>query len=257
MTYGFFVRLIRARLLNKISIILILDRNIYSMKVGKLMDLKYYFSGDFAKFEEYFATIEHQKRKYKKKEPMTGIGEPMDEMFYILSGTMAASYLHESGHIKAFSFYGKGYLAPLYFPGDLNMLRSMAFTAVSDLEVYVFNRYTFHQYVNSNPELNMTMYHCYIDLVSLLIQDNANQLFCSGLEKISSFLYIYLENTKNKSHTIDLSQSDVTEFVGLNLKNVSKYLKILRDAGVVETHRNKIIVLDIEKLKGFCSGDIS
>lgn len=221
------------------------------------MDLQYYFSGDFAKFEEYFSTIEHQKRKYKKKEKMSGMGEPIDEMFYVLNGTIAASFLHESGHTKSFSFYGKGALVPLYFPDDLNMLRSMAFTAASDLEVYVFNRYAFKKYVNSNPELNMTMYHGYIDLVSMLILDNANQLFCSGLEKISNFLYIYLINTKKENNTIDLSQSDLTEFVGMNLKNVSKYLKVLRDERIIETHRNKIVVLDMEKLKEHCSADIS
>ncbi len=32
------------------------------------MDSQYYFSGDFNKFEEYFSTIEHHKRLYKKKE---------------------------------------------------------------------------------------------------------------------------------------------------------------------------------------------
>lgn len=220
------------------------------------MDLQYYFSGDFAKFEEYFSTIDHQKRNYKKKETLTGIGEPMDEMFYILSGTMASSYLHESGHNKAFSFYGKGYLAPLYFPGDLNILRSMAFTAVSDLEVYAFNRNSFDQYLYCNAELNKTMYQCYIALVSLLVQDNANQLFCTGLEKVSNFFYIYLDNTKDKNNAIYLSQNEIMEFVGLNLKNVSKYLKILRDDGVIETHRNMINVKDLAKLKGYCSADL-
>lgn len=220
------------------------------------MDLQYYFSGDFSQFEDYFFSIKHERRKYKKGESLTGIGEPMDEMFYILSGTMASSYLHESGHYKAFSFYGKGYLVPLYFPGDLNMLRSLVFTAVSDLEVYVFNRDTFDQYLYGNLELNKIMYQCYIDLVSLLIQENANQLFCTGLEKISNFFYIYLENIKEKNNTIYLSQNEVMEFVGLNLKNVSKYLKILRDDGVIETHRNKINVLDLAKLKGYCSTDL-
>jgi nitrogen regulatory protein PII-like uncharacterized protein len=46
------------------------------------------------------------------------------------------------------------------------------------------------------------------------------------------------------------------EFVGLNLKNVSKYLKILRDAGVIGTYRNMIKVLDMEKLKNYCSFEI-
>lgn len=220
------------------------------------MNLQYYFSGDFSQFEEYFFTIKHQKRSYKKKEDLSSIGEPMDEMFYILNGTLASAYLHESGHYKAFSFNGKGNIAPLYFPGDLNVLRSMVFTAVSELEVLVFNRYDFEQYLFCNRELNKMMYKCYIDLVSLLVQDNANQLFCTGLEKISNFFYIYLENVKDQKNSIYLTQNEIMEFVGLNLKNVSKYLKILRDDGVIETHRNMITVLDMKKLVGYCSAEL-
>ncbi len=164
----------------------------------------------------------------------------MDEIFYIRNGTLAASYLHESGHYKSFCFYGKGYLAPLYFPCDLNVHLSTVFTAVTDLEVYVFNRDKFEQYLFCDTELNKAMYRSYIDLVSLLVQDNANQLFCPGLEKISNFFYIYLENIKDQNNAIYLSQNEIMEFVGLNLQNVSKYLKILRDNHVIETHRNII-----------------
>lgn len=217
------------------------------------MDLQYYFSNDFAIFENYFSKIEHLKRRYEKKELIKAVGEPMEEMYYILNGTMAASFLHETGHVKAFSFYGKGYLAPLYFPGDLNMLRFMAFTAVSALEVYVFNRRKFEQYVNSSPDLNVAMYDAYIKLVSLLVQENANQIFCTGMQKICNFFYIYLENTKDNDNSIYLSQNEIGEFVSLNLANVSKYLKILRDEDVIKTLRNKIIVLNLQKLKEYCS----
>ncbi|WP_303871397.1 Crp/Fnr family transcriptional regulator [Acetobacterium wieringae] len=217
------------------------------------MELQYYFAGDFGEFENYFSNIEHQKRKYKKSDSINAIGEPMDELFYILNGTMAVSYLHKSGHIKAFSFYGKGYLAPLYFPKDIETMHATAFTAVSDLEVYAFKRLSFKQHLDENPKLNDAMYWGYINLVSLLIQDNANQLFCSGMEKICNFFYIYLENMKEKDNTIYLTQNEIMEFVGMNLANVSKYLKILRDEGAIRTQRNKIIVENLQKLKIHCT----
>jgi len=217
------------------------------------MDLQYYFSDDFSEFEDYFSKIEHKERKYKIGEPVNAFGEPMDEMYYILNGTMSASFLHATGNVKTSSFYGKGYLAPLYFPGDLSILRSMAFTAISELEVYVFNRNTFDQYINSNPDLNIAMYQAYIKLVTLNSQELANQLFSPGMEKICNFFYIYLENTKNHDNIIHLSQNAIQEIVGLNRGNVAKYLRILRNEKVLETQRNKIIIINMEKLRGYCS----
>jgi len=220
------------------------------------MDLQYYFSNDFFPFEAYFSKIEHRERKYKANEPVSAIGEPMNEMCYIKNGTIASYFLHESGNIKSFAFYGKGYLAPLYFPGEENTFNSMAFIAVSELEVYVFERKTFDQYLETNHALNKAMYGAYIKLVALLIQENVNQLFCSGMEKICNFFYIYLENMKEKQQSIYLTQSEIAQHVGLNRVNVAKYLKKLRTEEVIETHRNKIMVLNMEKLGKFCSKEI-
>lgn len=220
------------------------------------MELQYYFSDDFSAFEDYFSKIKNSVRRYQKNEPVNGFGEPMDEMYYIINGTMSGSFIHESGNIKTSSFYGKGYLAPLYFPGEIDMMRSFAFTAVTDLEVYVFNRCAFEQYVNSNPALNIAMYGAYIKLVSLNGQELANQLFSPGMEKICNFFYIYLKNTNDHENKIPFSQHAIAEFVGLNRANVAKYLKVLRDEKVIETHRNHVIVINMEKLRQYCSENI-
>lgn len=220
------------------------------------MELQYYFSDDFSAFEDYFSEIKHSVRQYKKNEPVNGFGEPMDEMYYIINGTMAGSFIHESGNIKTSSFYGKGYLAPLYFPGEIEMMKSFAFTAVTDLEVYAFKRNTFDQYVNSNPELNIAMYRAYIKLVSLNGQELANQLFSTGMEKICNFFYIYLKNTNDNENRIPFSQHIIAEFVGLNRANVAKYLKVLRDEEVIDTQRNQIIIINMEKIRRYCSKNI-
>jgi CRP-like cAMP-binding protein len=220
------------------------------------MLLQYYFTDDFSEFEEYFKTIKIGTRSYKKNEDVNGFGKAMDEMYYILSGTMAGSVLHESGNVKTSAFYGKGYLAPLYFPGENKILLSFSFTAVTDLTVYVFDRKAFSKYINANEKLNIAMYEAYIKLVSLQSLELSIQLFSTGLEKISNFFYIYLKNTREMDNKLPFNQYEIGDFVGLNRANVAKYLKILRDQDVIETHRNYVIVKNMEKLKELCSKSI-
>ena len=220
------------------------------------MLLQYYFTDDFSEFEEYFKTIKIGTRSYKKNEDVNGFGKTMDEMYYILSGTMAGAFLHESGNVKTSAFYGKGYLAPLYFPGENKILLFFSFTAVTDLTVYVFDRKRFSKYINENAKLNIAMYEAYIKLVALQSLELSNQLFSTGLEKISNFFYIYLKNTKQAENKLPFNQYEIGEFVGLNRANVAKYLKILRDQDVIETHRNYVIVKNMENLKELCSKSI-
>ncbi len=35
---------------------------------------------------------------------------------------MSGSFILKSGNVKTSSFYGNGYLAPLYFPGEIEMM---------------------------------------------------------------------------------------------------------------------------------------
>jgi DNA-binding transcriptional regulator LsrR (DeoR family) len=55
---------------------------------------------------------------------------------------------------------------------------------------------------------------------------------------------------------LPFNQYEIGDFVGLNRANVAKYLKILRDQDVIETHRNYVIVKNMEKLKELCSKSI-
>jgi CRP-like cAMP-binding protein len=133
---------------------------------------------------------------------------------------------------------------------------SFSFTAVTDLTVYVFDRKRFSKYINENAKLNIAMYEAYIKLVALQSLELSNQLFSTGLEKISNFFYIYLKNTKQAENKLPFNQYEIGEFVGLNRANVAKYLKILRDQDVIETHRNYVIVKNMENLKELCSKSI-
>ncbi|WKY48145.1 Crp/Fnr family transcriptional regulator [Eubacteriaceae bacterium ES3] len=221
-----------------------------------MMLLQYYFRDDFSEFEDYFGSIKKTTRTYRKNEAVNGFGEMMDEMYYIISGTMSGAFLHESGNVKTSAFYGKGYLAPLYFPGENRILLSFSFTAVTDLTVYVLERKTFAKYINENSELNIAMYEAYIKLVTLQSLELSIQLFSSGQEKICNFIYIYLKNTEDHENRLPFNQYEIGDFVGLNRANVAKYLKILREKDIIETHRNYIIVKNIEKLKELCTKSV-
>ena len=104
------------------------------------MHLQYYFGDDFKQFEEYLSSIEHTVFECKKDTPLSGVGAPLDKEYYVLEGMIRTSFIHESGHIKAFAFYGPYTFAPLYYPGDYKIESSLIFTADTDLKALAFDR---------------------------------------------------------------------------------------------------------------------
>ena len=67
------------------------------------MHLQYYFGDDFKQFEDYLSSIEHTVFECKKDTPLSGVGAPLDKEYYVLEGMIRTSFIHESGHIKAFA----------------------------------------------------------------------------------------------------------------------------------------------------------
>ena len=103
------------------------------------MHLQYYFGNDFKQFEDYLSSIEHTVFECKKDTPLSGAGAPLDKEYYVLEGMIRTSFIHESGHIKAFAFYGPYTFAPLYYPGDYKIESSLIFTAATDLKAMAEN----------------------------------------------------------------------------------------------------------------------
>ena len=71
--------------------------------------------------------------------------------------------------------------------------------------------------------------------------------YSTPFNKTASFINIYLNYLTD--HGVILTQSEIGEFIGETRLEVARALKKLRDLNIVETSRNKIHVLDWERLE--------
>ncbi|MBN1076363.1 Crp/Fnr family transcriptional regulator [Clostridium botulinum] len=217
---------------------------------------RYYFSGNFKRYEELFISKEHEIKHYKKGEYLCNIDDSMDTIFYIISGTVKLSMLHPSGNEKNFSFHGKGTIQPFYYPSDCSLEHSVLLLAICDVEVLAFKKDIFANIIKDNPELYETMLEGFVKMVNLLMYDTTNILFNDGLVKICDFLYSCLMSSEFKDGVIRISQKDLSAIIGMNRTNTAKYLKLLREEEIIKTSRNNITILDEKNLLKQCSNEL-
>lgn len=218
---------------------------------------RYYFSDEFKKFEEVIKNSNSKLEYFKKGEYLSATGEELDKIYYILDGTVKMSLIHESGREKTFSFHGPGTLIPYYYPSKFKLEKSLLLYAVTDIDVLSVDKLDFAGILESNFELCNIHFDVYVKLVNLLMYDIGNQLFNDSLVKTCNFLYSYLKIGESKNNIIDISQDELASIVGLNRISVAKNLKLLRDQDVIKTSRNRIVIVDSQKLLQLCSYDIS
>ncbi|MGL6197678.1 MAG: helix-turn-helix domain-containing protein [Lachnospiraceae bacterium] len=89
--------------------------------------------------------------------------------------------------------------------------------------------------------------------INLLIYESAHQEYNNSLIKLCNFLYLFSNHSPNGSNRIELTQDEISDILALNRVGVTNNLGILRNKGIIATHRKWIEVIDCDGLKYYCS----
>ncbi len=109
---------------------------------------------------------------------------------------------------------------------------------------------------SDNHNLAMDLLEFDYDFISYLFHDSVSQAFESCITRLCDVLYLYLININAEKNTINLSQNSLANFIGASRAQLERALKELRTLNILETSRNKIIILNLEKLLTYCSENV-
>lgn len=213
-----------------------------------------YFDSKFNEFEELIKTETMEERYCAKGGSLTKFGVINNHAHYIKSGIMHLSLGHPEGGEKSLALFGPGSIFPVgmtqhHFKAEYEMIMR----AFSDLHVYRLSYPTLRKLALNYPELAVKLLEFNCDFIGYLFFDSVNQAFETGLTRICDILYLYYTDTPITRNEIQISQATLASVAGVSRAQTERSIQQLRQAGAIETGRNKIVVLDIEKVIRFCS----
>lgn len=217
----------------------------------------FYFSNKFSNYKDIIQKYDVQKVKFAKNDFLTNHGEINNTAYYINSGIIILSLGHEKGGEKSLALFGPGSIFPVGLSDHkYKMDFEIILRAFSDLDVYKFSYLTLRKMACDNHDLAIDLLELDCDFISYLFHDSVSQAFESCITRLCDVLYLYFVNTHTENNTINISQSSLVNFTGASRAQIERALKELRDSKILETSRNKIIILDLEKLLTFCSENV-
>jgi len=218
---------------------------------------KYYFSNDFKEFENLFINGDHTIKKFSPHSIMSSQGETFTSSFYIQKGMLKVAIGHEEGQEKTVSFHGEGTVFPFCINEERYQLEySIVVTAVSDVTAISFSDKTARKLVLAYPTLALRVAENFCRQINLLYYDNVSQSFDDSDKRICTFLYLYDSNLQSKDHRIQLTQEEIASIIGIRRVQVARVFRSLREEKIISTHRNYLIITDIDKLALLCSKEI-
>lgn len=217
----------------------------------------FYFSNKFLQYENFIQEYSAQKIKFSKNDILTTPGEINNTAYYINSGIMLFSLSHANGGQKSLALLGPGSIFPIGLTDHkYKMDFEIILTAFSNLDVYKFSYITLREMAEDNRNLSLDLLEYNCDFISYLFHNSVSQAFDSCLTRLCDVLYLYLVSTDVENNTVNLSQSSLANFTGASIAQLERALKELRTLNIIDTSRNKIIILDSDRLLDRCSENV-
>lgn len=218
----------------------------------------YYFSGDFKQYEQMFGKYDSTVKQFAAKSIMSAQGEAFSTNFYILEGMVKAAIGHEEGQEKTLTFHGQGTVFPFCFTEySYQLEHSMVVSAVTDVKAIAFSNKTARTMMNEIPGIAIKVAENFYGQINLLNYNSVSQSFDDSRTRICDFLYLYLSKNTIKGNNIQLTQEEIASIVGLRRVQVARVFRGLREADVIMTGRNSLLVKDLDKLLHLCSREIN
>ncbi len=217
---------------------------------------KFYFTNNFLKFHQLFQDNSIARKVFKKGSILLSENNGGDSCVYIEKGWCQYSVIHDSGREKNLFLFGPHTLFPTYTSPKRYHIGEIG-TAITDVEGLVLTQKRLNALMDGDHRLTKSVMDNYLEMFNYLIFDSINSSYNNAHIRVCNFLELfsnYLRETDGQ--TIQMSQEDLAKVVGVSRVQVSHIIAELRRQGIIETGRNQITILNEEKLREYCTGEI-
>jgi CRP/FNR family transcriptional regulator, cyclic AMP receptor protein len=206
-----------------------------------------FFSGLPAERDAFYRIAQH--RLLGKKEYLYTEGSPIDSIIYIADGTVLLSLTSIDGRETVINIGSEGLILGLASMAGLPRTSSaQAFTPCS---VYITSVSDFKLFVASHPVLyDRIIRQLYVSLNYMVYQylsafsDDAE----TRLKKLFSLLFgerllLGKQTEANKAAVLEITQEQLGASIGISRSMVSRLLRRMKEAGLIQMSGRKIILL--------------
>jgi len=181
------------------------------------------------------------EKRYAPGERLVSIGDVSKEVFYVLTGLVKIVVVAETGTESVF-----GLRTPGVFIGDMatlnNERRSADVVAVEPTTAVVVSADRFTRYLETYPAVALML----LRMLSRRLNEMTQRSMLGGRSvkaRIAQRL-IELSTSTDRSGVVELTQSDLAQFIDASREWTSKALGELRREGAIKTTRGRIFILD-------------
>lgn len=195
------------------------------------------------------------RKRYSVEEVIAWQADPCEFVYFILSGAVEIFRLSPAGRGQILDRLGEGEcfnLVPAILEGGMNQANARALT---DCELLLLGKDDFLQLLNTNPEFLRTVAVFYAERLERMTDLIENLSLYSVRQRVARFLIDQADEI-DRGQPVRWTQSDMAKRLGTVRDVLGRTLRKLADDGLVRFEREKIILVDRQRLEKEAEGGL-
>lgn len=199
------------------------------------------------RFEDLEKVFKNKKKfLYKKRKTIYCKGNSSNFIFYVVSGLVKTYSTHEDGKELITCIFKKH-----DFFGFTSLTKNIPYhenaVAIKESKLLKISKKEIYDLVIQNPQLAINFFDILTENLNSLKESLIHLAYDSVRKKTAES--ILLMNNKSKKNNVEISRYDLASLIGIAKETLIRALTEFKEEGIIETDRNSIRILDIEKLE--------
>jgi len=186
-------------------------------------------------------------KKFKKGESIFDVGDEFNTLYVVNSGRIKIHNYTYSGDDNILYFLEAGDIF-----GEISLLKTSKFkhrgTAIKNTNLCMINKKDFDDLIQSKPSISIKIFESAYTRIKNL--ENHLQILQSNnaINKVAGFLLMKITNSNSNSFSINMTQKEIANYIGMRRETYSRYFNQLIDEKIINKKGKRINVIDMDRL---------
>ena len=194
-------------------------------------------------------------KSYDKNAEIFAEGQKAFGFFLILEGYVKVYKLSSKGKEQIIHLLGPGEVFAEVVLSGVDTYPAYA-QVISPVKVALFEKSRFLKLIQRRPELAMSLIGLFATKLRSLIKTIENLTLKEAGERLLHYLWELSEEGKNKTLELKVNKTHLALLLGITPETLSRLFHRFREEGIIELEKNKITLLDLEKIKNALSSTL-
>lgn len=151
------------------------------------------------------------------------------------------------------AWHGPGTMFPVVHSEQFALENSITAEAVTDVAALEFTNDAILSALRRNPDFAVATIDWYSRYVNLLLFKSSSLTFAKTVSALAAVLLLLFENAPEaqlgRDEELRITQTELTELLGIDRSSLVRAMTILRSAGAIATARGVVKLVSIERLR--------